>query len=215
MKFDAVIFDLDGTLLDSMHIWDTLAEDYLKSIYVEPQNGLRDAVNTLMMEDAAEYLRNEYKLSLTTEQILEALNKIVDDFYFNKAELKDGVLEFLQFLSKKDIRMCIATASERYIAEAALKRCGILCYFEKIFICSEVGFDKSQPHIFNEALSFFDTQADRVLVFEDALFAAKVAKQAGFKVCGVFDISEKCAEELKNTADFYINSFKEAGVLID
>lgn len=215
MKISAVIFDLDGTLIDSMYIWDTLAEDYLKSIGVKPKPGLCDAVNTLMMEDAAEYLKTEYALPFTLEQIFEKINIMVEDFYFNTTSLKDGVLEFLQLLAGKNIKMCVATASERYVTEAALKRCGIMHYFEEILTCSEVGCDKTKPHIYNKALEILGTKAEETLVFEDAVHAAKTAKSAGFKVCGFYDKSEKNQSELKNTADFYITSFKEAGCHID
>ena len=215
MKFNAVIFDLDGTLLDSMYIWDTLAGDYLKSIGIKPRDGLSDEVNTLMMEDAAIYLKEEYNLPYPTEKILEDIFTIVDDFYFKKASLKDGVFEFLNLLKNSGIKMCIATASERYVVEAALKRCKVYDFFDRVFTCSEVGYSKTSPEIFFEAAKFLGEQPKDILVFEDALFAAQTAKAAGFKVCVVYDQSEKCAEELKRTADFYINSFKEAGVLID
>ena len=215
MNFNAVIFDLDGTLLDSMYIWDTLAEDYLKSIGVEAKPGLCDAVNTLMMEDAAVYLKEEYALSYPTEKILDDIFAIVDDFYFNIASLKDGVLDFLTKLKNWGIKMCIATASERYVVEAALKRCRVYDFFDRIFTCSEVGCSKTEPKIFFEAAEFLGEQPKDILVFEDALFAAQTAKNAGFKVCGVYDPSEKCTEELKSTADYYINSFKGAGGLID
>ena len=215
MNFNAVIFDLDGTLLDSMYIWDTLAEDYLKSIGVEAKPGLCDAVNTLMMEDAAVYLKEEYALSYPTEKILDDIFAIVDDFYFNITSLKDGVLDFLTQLKNSGIKMCIATASERYVVEAALKRCRVYDFFDRIFTCSEVGRSKTDPDIFFEAAKFLEEQPKDILVFEDALFAAQTAKNSGFKVCGVYDPSEKCTEELKSTADYYINSFKEAGGLID
>lgn len=215
MNFNAVIFDLDGTLLDSMHIWDTLAEDYLKSVGVEAKPGLCDAVNTLMMEDAAVYLKKEYSLPYPTEKILEDIFAIVDDFYFNTTVLKHGVLDFLAQLKEKKIKMCIATASERYVVEAALKRCMAYEFFDRIFTCSEVGHSKTEPDIFFKAAEFLQEVPENILVFEDAHFAAQTAKDVGFKVCGVFDPSEKCIEELKRTADFYINSFKEAGDLID
>ncbi len=215
MNFNAVIFDLDGTLLDSMYIWDTLAEDYLKSIGVEAKPGLCDAVNTLMMEDAAVYLKEEYSLPYPTEKILADIFAIVDDFYFNTSVLKDGVLDFLTQLNNLGIKMCIATASERYVVEAALKRCLVFDFFDRIFTCSEVGYSKTDPKIFFEAAEFLGEQPKDILVFEDALFAAQTAKNAGFKVCGIYDPSEKCITELKRTVDFYINSFKEAGDLID
>lgn len=215
MKFNAVIFDLDGTLLDSMYIWDTLAGDYLKSVGIKPHNGLSDEVNTLMMEDAAVYLKEEYALPYPTEKILKDIFAIVDDFYFNTTSLKEGVFEFLNLLKNSGIKMCIATASERYVVEAALKRCNVYDFFDRIFTCSEVGHSKTKPDVFFEAAKFLNEQPKDILVFEDALFAAQTAKTAGFKVCGVYDQSEKCTDELKITADYYINSFKEAGGLID
>lgn len=215
MKIKAAIFDLDGTLLDSMHIWDTLAEDYLLSVGAQPKAELREKLHAFTLREAAEYLKSEYSLPYTVAQILGNIIENVRSFYFNTASLKEGAFDFLKLLRHKQIKLCIATAGERELAEAALKRCGIFEFFDKIFTCAEIGHSKREPHIFLEALAFLNISPEEVLVFEDAYFAAKTAKELGFKVCGVFDKSENEAEALKALADFYITSFKEKGVYID
>ena len=107
-----------------------------------------------------------------------------------------------------EIPMCIATASDRYQIEAALSRCKMEHYFEAIFTCSEVGFGKDQPVIFQKAMEHFEADRSSVVVFEDAFHAIQTAKTDGFSVVAVFDNSEKRQTEISSLADCYIVDFE-------
>ena len=137
MKY--AIFDFDGTLFDSMFIWETLGEDYLLSLGKQPRPGLRDALRPMSTYQSACYLQNEYALTLTPEEITQGVNGIIEGFYFHKVQPKPGVIPFLERLRQAGIPMAVATASERSHVEAALKRCGMDRFFEAVFTCGEVG----------------------------------------------------------------------------
>ena len=207
MKISGAIFDLDGTLLDSMPVWETIGEDYLRSIGIEPQEDLNEKFRTMSLHQAACYYQNEYGVKLEVDKIIEGIVSLIEDYYINRIPLKKGVPEFLEKLKQKGIKMCIATATERHLAKAALKRCNISDYFVEIFTCSSVGYGKDQPYIYEAACNFMSTHKNETFVFEDALYAAQTAKKAGFYVVGVYDKSENMQKELRSLADFYIKDF--------
>lgn len=202
------IFDFDGTLFDSMFIWETAGERFLRSVGREPQPTVQDDVRTMSIYQAACYFQREYSLSLTPEEIMEKINGIVEAFYLHEAQPKPGVISFLDALKRNGVRMCIATASERYQIEAALKRCDMSHFFDAVFSCTEVGHGKDEPVIFRKAMEAFGADRSNTVVFEDAFHAAQTAKLDGFHVVAVFDPSEKRQAELKTVSDCYLKSFQ-------
>lgn len=203
------IFDVDGTLLDSMSIWDTVGEDYLRSIGYRPREDLNEAFKDMSLDQAARYYRTEYGVRLSVEEITAGVNAMLEDFYRHKAALKPGAGEFVRALSHCGVRLCIATATDRYLVEAALERCGVLSCFERIFTCGEVGHGKDEPDIFEAALRFLGTERSKTVVFEDALYAVQTAKEAGFRVAAVYDIHEKKQAEVRRLADLYLENFEQ------
>ncbi len=216
MKMEGAIFDLDGTLLDSMYIWDAIGGDYLRSLGIEPREDLNRTFKAMSLLQAAEYYRNEYGVTLSADEIMDGVNRMIESFYFYDVKAKAGVKDMLERLKKAGVRMCVATATDLRLAEAALRRNGILEYFSGIFTCTEVGSGKDAPEIFNRALKHLGTPKQRTVVFEDALYAVKTAKKAGFTVAAVFDKSEEeHGGELRALADSYVDSFEEVGDCID
>ena len=112
-NFTGAIFDLDGTLLDSMQIWEDVGEKYLLSQGVKPEEDLRETLRTMSLRQAAEYCQKNYKIEKTIEEIIEGVTEIVEDFYKKDAALKPGVKEFLESFFTKDDKMSVATASEK------------------------------------------------------------------------------------------------------
>lgn len=204
------IFDLDGTLLDSMSVWRNMAADYLKSQNITPKDDLFDVVRAMSLADTAVYFRDEYGILKTDEQMMAEINANVEHFYNNIAANKDFVIEYLELLKQKGIKMCIATATDHYLVEPAVKRNGLDKFFDKVFTCTEVGAGKDTPEIFLAALNYLGTPIEDTYVFEDSLFAIKTAKNAGFPTVGVYDrFSDYQIDEVKAISDVFINGFDE------
>lgn len=201
------IFDFDGTLVDSMFIWDTIGEDYLRTLGKEPHEDLKETFMTLTMDEAAEYYRTHYGVTLSVKEIVDGVNAMVEGIYRTKVTLKPGVAEYLAWLRVNGVRMCIATVTDRYLVEETLERLGILHYFSEIFTCAEVGYGKDKPIIYRKALEHLDTAKNETYVFEDSLFALKTAKADGFTAVGVYDRHETSQDNLKSLADYYIRDF--------
>ena len=203
------IFDFDGTLVDSMFIWDTIGEDYLRSLGKEPHEDLKETFMTLTLEEAAEYYRTHYGVTLSVKEIVDGVNTMVEGIYRTRVALKPGVADYLRLLKENGTRMCIATVTDRYLVEETLDRLGILQYFSEIFTCAEVGYGKDKPIIYRKALEHLGTMKNETYVFEDSLFALKTAKADGFTTVGVYDRHENRQDNLKNLADYYIVDFAD------
>ena len=203
------IFDLDGTILDSMFVWDTIGEDYLRFIGKEPKENLKETFKTFSLEQAANYYIENYQVALSVNEIVDGVNKIVEQYYVESLQLKSGVKEFLKNLKSYGVKMCIATVTDRHLVEVALKRLGVIEYFSEIFTCASVGHSKEEPIIYREAQKYLGTPKKATVVFEDALYAIKTAKTDGFITVGVFDEHEENQKELKMMADCYIENYSE------
>ena len=203
------IFDLDGTLLDSMFIWDTIGEEYLRSLGKEPHEDLKETFMTLTLEEAAEYYREHYGVSLSVKEIVDGVNAMVEQTYRTKVTLKPGIAEYLAWLKENGVRMCVATVTDRYLVEETLERLGVRHYFSEIFTCAEVGFGKDKPIIYQKALEHLETEKRDTYVFEDMLFALNTAKTDGFPTVGVYDRHEAHQDDLKELADYYIFDFTD------
>jgi HAD superfamily hydrolase (TIGR01509 family) len=208
------IFDLDGTLLDSMAVWDSFGAEYLQSKDLVPPENLYQILKPMSLMQAVNYFKKIFRLTDTAEEMIQQFNDIIADKYKYQVTLKPNVEAFLENLKNRNVKMCVATATDRPQAEAALKNLGIDPYFSFILTCTEVGSGKVQPEIFEQALQQLGTKKEETIVFEDALHAIITAKEAGFRVIGVHDPSAKeDAEQIKRIADDYIYSFSECEVV--
>lgn len=207
MKIKGAIFDIDGTLFDSMFIWDTIGANYLQSIGFQPKENLNETFRSMSLYQAACYYREEYGVTLSPEEIIDGVNKMIEHYYRDVVVLKEGVREFLERLKEMGVKMCIATASDRHLVEAALNRCRISHFFSDIFTCSSVGHGKDVPIIYREALNHLQTEKQETAVFEDALYAIKTAKNDGFVTIVIYDRFENNKEEARALSDYYITDF--------
>lgn len=205
----AAIFDFDGTLFDSNYVWVAAGQRFFHSIGITPKPNLQEEIRTMSLYQSAYYIREEYRLSLTVEEIMEGINQTVEDAYFHEVQPKSGVIPFLHALKAADIRMCIATATDRYQIEAALKRCNMLDFFEGIFTCSEVGHGKDEPIIFRKAMENLGTDRSNTVIFEDAHHAVQTAKEDGFMTVGIFDSYIQEQKQLQTLCDCYLTDFSQ------
>jgi len=210
MTMEAAIFDLDGTLLDSMPIWQGLGENYLLQKKLQPASGLQDVLKTMSLPQAAQYFQSAYGLREDEETIIAEIETLLADLYRYEVPLKAGAAEYLQTLQEQNVKMCIATATERNLAESALERLGIRKYFSAILTSSEVKAGKEDPLIFQRAFEHLGAPLTKTVIFEDALHAVETATAAGFRVVGVHDeTATKDMERIKALTEQYIYSFSD------
>ena len=196
------IFDMDGTLLDSMPVWEHACEHYLEKKGIVAEKNLSEILFSMSM--------GEYELSESVDAIIDGVNAIVYEAYEKDVMQKLGVEAFLQQLHEAGIPMVVATSSDRAMAEVAFERTGLMPYFKKIFTCSEVGAGKSKPDIYFAAAECLGTKPEDTWVFEDACYAIETAKNAGFRTVGLFDAtSEKDRERIQKLADVYAKSMED------
>ena len=176
----AAIFDIDGTLLDSMDMWNHAGEEYLHSLGIQPKPGLAERMMPLSTPKSAQLLQREYALEKSVSEIIDGINGTVRSAYLHTVLLKPGVKDFLEEMKSKKIPMTAATSTDRCVIEGALARLGISDYFAHLFTCTEVGAGKLKPDIYIAAQEFMHSSRNSTWVFEDSLFAAKTARAAGF-----------------------------------
>lgn len=178
------IFDMDGTLLDSMWIWEHYASQYITSRGMPPAPDLDERLGTATLGEAAAYLCRTYRLPETAEETEADIARTVTLLYERVVPMP-GVPEMLAALSAAGVRMAVATLTERGDAERVLARLGLLDYFEGIFTCTEVGAPKTRPDVFEAALAALGTRRGGTAVFEDAPYALRTAQAAGFPTVAV------------------------------
>lgn len=198
----AAIFDVDGTILDTMPMWATLAQDYLKTKGVIASNEINIKMLSFTVPQAAGYMKEEYSLELSAETIEFEIQKMAEDFYRFSAPLKEGILDAIKFLHEKNIPMIVASSGIKELIEAAFNRLGIEKYFISIFTG-----DKNNPELFNQCLSFLKARPEEILVFEDGIHAIKTAKEVGMKTVLIKDIQLNY-EEIKEISDYTLEDEK-------
>jgi len=202
-----IIFDVDGTLCDTMGFYENFLGEYLRKLGIEPKDDLREAVRGLTIAQAYRYIIKEYAITKPQEEIFADAGRMFADFYSNHALLKEGVREFMDYASGRGIRMCIATATNREYIELMMKNLGIEKYIEFVVTSPEVGKGKQFPDIYNTAAERLECNTKNVIVFEDAFHAVQTAKEAGYTVFAVKDEYQmKFEDEIRKYSDIYIDS---------
>ncbi|MEE1228858.1 MAG: HAD family phosphatase [Lachnospiraceae bacterium] len=205
------IFDIDGTMIDSMSIWDSCALRYLKTLGITGEENLGKILFPMTVEEGVRYCKERYQLTQSEEEIRRGMMKIIEDFYRYEVEIKSGVRECLDVLRQKGIRMVLATVGDVELEKAALVRLGIWDYFEKMFACEDYGTTKRESRIYQICAEYLGMKAEEVLVFEDVLTAVESAHRAGFPVVGVYDsasaddqskIRENAVQYVRNLSEF-------------
>lgn len=210
------IFDVDGTLLDSMPMWEHAGERYLSGLGIKAEDNLEEILFTLTMSEGAAYIKSKYLPNLSEEEILKGINNTISDFYKYEVQTKPGVRELLNELHNRKIPMTIATSTDRVHIEAALNRLGLIDYFVKINTSTEIGVGKEKPDIFIDCAKAMNSDISNTYVFEDAYHAAKTARCAGFIVIGILDDSSKAHhEELIKYSNLCFKDFPEYSEIVN
>lgn len=189
------IFDVDGTILDSMEVWNTLASQYVQSLGMVPDKNLDEIVSDMSLEQSATYLKNHYKINKQEERIISEVLNFISDFYEYEVNLMPG---FKEFISHYDSINVIGTSCDEELVKIALNRLAVLNYFEDIITCSKVNKSKNDPDFYLACAQVLKQRPEDIVVFEDADYCIDVGRKVGFKVIKIKDwrdLNEKCIND--------------------
>ncbi|MCT8977505.1 HAD family phosphatase [Clostridium sp. CX1] len=204
------IFDMDGTLIDSMWVWTKVDEEYLEKRNIKLPDNLKEEIEHMSFSEVAQYFKNRFDLPDSIEEIQSEWNHMAIHHYTHDVKLKAGAKEFLSLLKSKGIKIGLATSNCKLLIEIALKNNDIYHFFDSISTTDEVIRGKDFPDIYLLAAKKLNLQPEECAVFEDILPAVKGAKSAGMVVIGVHDLySEYQKQDIINHADMYISEYDE------
>lgn len=209
MHIEAAIFDFDGTLFDSMPIWKGLKFEFFERLNLDLTDQDRNMFSGLYLMEAMPIAKEHFNLTESVEQLYAMFFDLLKEKYLAYALPKNDIVEFLEKLKQKNVKMGIATATGEAALIPLLKKFNMLEYFSIICSTYTVGAAKSDPKLIDYVRTQLGAKKSVTWVFEDALYAAKTAKNNGYNVVGIYDPSEPDANGLKNTADIYIHNYNE------
>lgn len=209
MRLQGAIFDMDGTLVDSMQAWKTLGSDFLRRRGKEPDDDLDEMLRVMSFQEGAAYCVRRYGLDLEPEEVIRLMRDEMEDFYRFHVAPKPGVERLLSLMKMEGVWMYVATATDHPLAEIAMDHADLTKYFRGIVTCGDAGRGKEDPEVYEMALRRLRCRKEETVVFEDALFALRTAKAAGFRTVAVYDPTEPDQDAMKAEADYYIRSFED------
>ncbi len=209
MKIKGDIFDMDGTLINSLicwkDIWAAMADKYLDGEEGFPGLEIDKKLRTTTLLEGMEMIHTVRGIGKDGRELWNFCNELIEDFYRNKVEMKSGAMEFLKYLQENGVKMCIASASALDMVEIAVERCRLGKYIPKLISSCDFGCGKDKPDVYLAALEYLGTPAEETWVFEDSLVALKTAKGIGLPVVGIYDAYNFGHDEMKKIANYYID----------
>lgn len=206
----AVLFDLDGTLVDSMWMWEDIDLEFLGSRGIPLPSDLQQTIEGMSFTETAEYFKKRFELKESIEELKNIWNEMAIQKYRTQVPLKPGAKELLMYLKKQGIQMGIATSNSSELVQAVFEAHHLSTYITTVVTSCEVAHGKPAPDVYLQAARNLSTEPDACLVFEDVPMGILAGKRAGMRVCAVWDAA--CAgqdEEKKRLADAYIHSFED------
>lgn len=214
-NIQAAIFDMDGTLIDSMWMWRSIDIEYLGRFGIPLPEGLQREIEGMSFSETANYFKDYFQIPLTVEEIKNDWNQMAWEKYEKEVTVKEGVFEFLDYLKAHGVKMGIATSNSVELAQMVLEKRGLTPYFDAIHTSCEVKRGKPFPDIYEFVAEKLGVEPEHCLVFEDVVHGILAGKAANMKVCAIYDeYSLEQDEEKKQQADYYINSFEDLKPLL-
>lgn len=206
----AVIFDLDGTIADSMWIWTKIDEQFFRERHIEMPASLQAEIEGFGFTETAEFFVRTFHLPETVEQLKEIWNGMALDKYRHDVSLKPGVRDFMHKLKQRGIRMGISTSNSNLLIEAFLQAKGLTKYIDAVTTSCDVSRGKPAPDVYLKTAEKLNVSPTDCLVFEDIPMGILAGKNAGMEVCAVEDVYSASAREQKRAlADYYIDHFSQ------
>ena len=210
-NIDAIIFDIDGTLCDSMGVWTDVDDIFLEKYHLTEPEGFHEGMEGKSYSETAEYFLELFpELPHTRQELEDEWHEMVFDIYTKEMPLKKGAYEFILEMYKSGKKLGIATSNSRDLAEGLLKNNGIWKYLDSVWTADEANAGKPAPDVYLRVAECLGVEPKKCLVFEDVPKGILAGKNAGMKVCAVEDNFSKSQEKLKRElADFYIQDYDD------
>lgn len=209
-NFSGIIFDIDGTLLDSLDVWAKADEIFLSKLGIEYDKMISNDLKKLHFTSASQYFIDKFNLKMSLQEVMDSIIEIVRDQYLNEVKLKPFVKEYIDQEYKKGTKMCVATSNSKELAVMALENAGIKDKLLFILTSDDVQCGKEDPLIFHKSAEMLGLKESEIIVFEDSLHATLTTTKAGFYTVGIYDShSDYEFDDLKNICNRTIKSFEE------
>ena len=207
---EAVIFDLDGSMVDSMWMWRTIDIEYLGRFGIELPENLQSCIEGMSFSETAVYFKKRFGLPDDLDTIKADWNRMAWDKYAYEVPVKDGVIELLQYCMEHGIKAGIATSNSRELVDNVIKVHGLDAYFDCIMTGCDVAKGKPAPDIYLAVARALGVAPENCLVFEDIIPGIQAGKAAGMQVCAVYDKYSEHQDDVKrDLADYYTYQFRE------
>ncbi|ABR49772.1 HAD-superfamily hydrolase, subfamily IA, variant 3 [Alkaliphilus metalliredigens QYMF] len=207
---EAVIFDLDGTLIDSMWVWMKIDVEFLEKRGILLPEDLGKGIEGMSFTETAAFFKKTFNLPESVEAIKKEWIEIGQEYYKNKIQLKPGAKEFIEILKAKGIKIGLGTSCSAELVEGVLSQHNLKKYFHSIVTSCEVAKGKPHPDVFFKVAENLNVNPRKTLVFEDTVAGALAGKAAGMKVIGVYDeYSKDSLLELKGIVDIYVETLSD------
>lgn len=204
------IFDVDGTLLDSLSMWEKIDQQYLSSLGLKASEEISRQLFTYSLEEGAQFIKDTFHLSFCVDKIISDLVALANDYYLHQVKVKPGVSHVLETFEKMGIPMAICTSNAKEVIDQVLEAHDLKHYFHYITTVGEVGIGKEAPDIYLSACHKMHSQPTTTMVFEDALHALVTLSKAQFITVGCYDdYSLKDQREIKAISDYYVHRIDE------
>ena len=209
IKITGAIFDFDGTLFDSMHVWKGVKYAFFDEIGLKLTDEDKKIFDGLFLREAILAAKERFNMTETPEELFVLFFDFIKKRYLEDTCPKNDIIEFLEKLKAMGVKIGIATATGETALIAVMEKFNMLHYFSPIYSTYTVGASKKEPKVYDVVLGELGTDKETTWVFEDALYAATTAKANGYNVVGIYDKSEPEQAALKSLVDVYINNYSE------